>query len=199
MLARRARADPATHLEAETGIILATSVMYLRLLIVIRIFNRPLASALAPILLGLTLLGLLMAGGWYWMHGRTRHLDEVPGRWPANPLDLGAAAVFAALFVVVSIAASWAESRYGAVGIYGLAAVVGITDIDPFVLSLAQHGTGQLPAGVAALAIVLATSSNNMLKATYALAYSGGRTGIAPGIALALLAACGIGLAATMR
>jgi uncharacterized membrane protein (DUF4010 family) len=125
-------------------------------------------------------------------------VDEAPDRWPANPLDLGAAAVFAALFVAVSVAASWAESRYGAVGIYGLAAVVGVTDIDPFVLNLAQHGAGQLPAGVAAFAIVLATSSNNMLKAAYALAYSGGRTGTAPVIALALLAACGTGLVATV-
>ena len=173
--------------------------MYLRLLVVILIFNRPLASALAPILLGLAVLGFVMAGGWYWMRARTRRVDEAPGRWPANPLDLGAAAAFAVLFVAVSVAASWAQSRYGAVGIYGLAAVVGVTDIDPFVLSLAQHGTGQLPSGVAAFAIVVATSSNNMLKAAYALAYSGGRTGIVPVAALALLAACGIGLAATIE
>lgn len=109
------------------------------------------------------------------MRGGPRSVDRAPGRWPANPLDLTAAGIFAVLFVVVSVAASWAQSRYGTVGIYGLAAVVGVTDIDPFVLSLAQHGTGQLPAGVAAFAIVVATSSNNMLKAAYALAYSGGR------------------------
>lgn len=199
VLARNARADPAARVEAGTGIVLATAVMYLRVLIVVAIFNRPLASVLAPVLIGLAVLGLVMAGGWYWFGAGARPASEAAGRWPANPLDLGAALVFAVLFVAVSLAASWAQSRFGAVGIYGLAAVVGVTDIDPFVLSLAQHGTGQLSTGVAAFAIVVATSSNNLLKAAYALAYSAGRTGAAPIVVLVLLAACGIGLAAALR
>lgn len=198
VLARQARADPAARLAAELGIILATSVMYLRLSIIILIFNRPLASALASPLLGLAILGFVMAGSWYWFRGGTRHADQAAEQWPANPLDLTAAAVFAVLFVAVSLAASWAQEHYGRVGIYGLAAVVGVTDIDPFVLSLAQHGTGQLPMRVAAFAIVIATSSNNVLKAVYALAYSSGHSGIAPVAALLLLALCGLGLAITM-
>ena len=39
--------------------------MYLRLLIIIAVFNRPLAFAVAPGLLGLTGLGLLLAAGLY--------------------------------------------------------------------------------------------------------------------------------------
>ena len=44
VLARRARTEPAALRQAQTGIVLAASVMYLRLLIIVFFFNRPLAS-----------------------------------------------------------------------------------------------------------------------------------------------------------
>lgn len=50
---------------------------------------------------------------------------------PNNPLELGAAMIFATLFVVISLASTWARSKYGAPGIYLLAATVGVSDIDP--------------------------------------------------------------------
>ena len=49
-----------------------------------------------------------------------------------------------------------------------------------------------------ATAILLAASSNNVLKAAYAMAYSGGRRLIGPVVALLLLAACGVGVAVTL-
>jgi uncharacterized membrane protein (DUF4010 family) len=64
VLARRTRAEPAMLRQAQTGIILATSVMYLRLLAIIAMFDRPLAGALAPILLALAVLGIVLAGLW---------------------------------------------------------------------------------------------------------------------------------------
>jgi uncharacterized membrane protein (DUF4010 family) len=120
--------------------------MYLRLLVVIFIFNRTLATAVAPALTGLALLGPIGAG-WWWMHAGASQTSETPRQWPGNPLDLGVAAIFVVLFVAISIAASWAQTRFGAIGIYGLAGIVGITDIDPFVLSLAQHSTPQRSRG----------------------------------------------------
>ena len=49
---------------------------------------------------------------------------------------------------------------------------------------------------VEAIAVLVATSSNNLLQAIYAKAYSAGRVGFVPVAALGLLAACGIGMAA---
>ena len=65
VLARRVRAELTTRRQARTGIILATAVMYLRLLIIIAVFNPPLAFAVAPALLILSVLGLLAAAGAY--------------------------------------------------------------------------------------------------------------------------------------
>jgi uncharacterized membrane protein (DUF4010 family) len=64
ILARRARAEPAMLRQAQTGIVLATSVMYIRLLVIVAMFDLPLARALAPILLMMALLGLALAGLW---------------------------------------------------------------------------------------------------------------------------------------
>jgi len=194
VLARRARVEPLTLRQAGTGIILATAVMYLRLLLIIAVFNRPLALALMPKLLGLSALGLVMAMGWYWTGG-ARSRDEGTANAPANPLELVTAATFAVLFVVISIASSWATQRYGSAGIYALAAIVGISDIDPFVLNLAQPETAQIAINPAVGAILVATSSNNLLKAVYAVVYSGGQLSTAPVAGLAVLAACGIAAA----
>lgn len=197
VLARRARTESGATRQTETGIILATTIMYVRMLIIVAVFNQALAAALAPPLLALAALGLLLSAAWYWF-GRSPHQDVAHATEPPNPLELKAATVFAALFVAVSVASSWATQQFGAAGVYGLAAIVGVSDIDPFVLSLAQHGAGQISIHVAVVAILLAASSNNVLKAVYALAYSGGTRLVWPVAALGLLAACGVGVAVAM-
>jgi uncharacterized membrane protein (DUF4010 family) len=193
VLAREARDEPSAVRQSEAGIVLATAVMYLRLVIIIFVFNRDLALALVPPLLALSALGLAMALGWYWIGGR-RQPEAGHESSPANPLELVTAATFAALFVVISIATAWATQHFGSAGIYALAAIVGVSDIDPFVLSLAQGDAAQITVRIGMGAILVAASSNNLVKAVYAIAYSGGRTRAAPA-ALALLAVCGVAAA----
>ena len=69
VLARQAGTTGSAVRQLEAGIVLATAIMYLRLLIIIFVFNRDLALALAPSLLVLSVLGLAMALGWYWTGG----------------------------------------------------------------------------------------------------------------------------------
>ena len=194
VLARRARGEPAARREAQIGIVLANAVMYLRLLVVIFLFDPALAVALVPPMVGLAAFGMLLAGAWYWARGRSP-AAAAPIAPAVNPLGLGTAATFAVLFVVVSILASWVMRRFGAGGIYSMAGIVGVTDINPFVLSLAQHGVGGVPDQVRVAAVLVATSSNNVFQSIYASAYSGGRTGIAPVVGLLLLAATGVAAA----
>lgn len=203
VLARRARAAPETRTEAQVGIVLANAVMYARLWAVVAVFDLHLALALAAPLAGLSVLGLLLAGGWYWAGGQrprgrlARGRPEAPGApLPAavNPLGLGTAATFAALFVAVSVVSAVVMRRFGIGGIYALAGLIGLTDINPFVLSLAQHGAGGIPEAGRLAAVLLAASSNNLFQAVYAAAVSAGRVGIAPVAGLALLAAAGVGI-----
>ena len=194
VLARRARADPALVGQAQTGIVLATSIMYLRMLIIVAMFDRRLAISLAPALLELAALGLILAALWHRV-SRVSAGRAAAAEAPANPLELTAALIFALLFVAVSLAAAWVRDRFGAAGLYGLAAIVGLTDIDPFVLSIASGAGAPLVGSTATAAILIAASSNNVLKAIYTAGFAGVRTSLAPAGALALLALAGGGIA----
>jgi uncharacterized membrane protein (DUF4010 family) len=187
ILARQARAGPAMLRQAQTGIMLATSVMYVRLLIIVAMFDRPLARALAPTLLTLAFVGLALAGLWYRLR-TAPPATQAGAAPPANPLELSAALIFAVLFVAVSLAAAWARTEFGQSGLFGLAAIVGFADIDPFVLSIASGGAAPLSAGAGAAAILIASASNNLLKAAYAGAFAGVRAAAAPAVVLVVLA-----------
>ncbi|HXA72005.1 MAG TPA: DUF4010 domain-containing protein, partial [Stellaceae bacterium] len=172
------------------GITLATAVMYLRVLVIVSVFNLALAKELAPALLTLGIAGLITGIVLYRLAPPSPKSTE--DRAPVvqrNPLELGTAAVFTGLFVIISLVSTWVGAEFGQSGILALAAVVGISDIDPFVLNLAQGGVADLSPSVAAAAILVATASNNLLKAGYAAAFAGWRASLPAVTALAALAA----------
>ena len=162
VLARAARAQPASSALAQAGIMLASSVMYLRILAIIAVFDWTLAQRLAPVMVALFLVGAIVAMLHY--RGARNRSAAATSETPRNPLEITAAALFALLFVVISIATEWARAHFGTAGVDTLAAVVGFTDIDPFVLSIAQGGSGRCRCA-AATAILIAIASNNVLKA----------------------------------
>jgi uncharacterized membrane protein (DUF4010 family) len=177
VLARQAKADAGMRVNAQAGITLATAIMYLRILAIVAFFNWALAEQLAPWLLGLSASGLVICALQYRFASRPPEKAEATGlrATGGNPLELGPAMLFSALFVAVSVVSNWAKAEFGTSGIYTLAAIVGVTDIDPFVLNLAQGGTSGLSNSAIAAAILVAASSNNILKALYAAAFAGGR------------------------
>ena len=201
VLARRANADPALKRQAQAGITLATAIMYLRILAVTAIFNVGLARVLALPLGALSLAGFVICALQY-RFGQSPQQAAAPSTThPAisgNPLELGAAAIFAALFVAVSVVSALAKSQFGISGIYGLAAIVGVTDIDPFVLNIAQGGVAGTPLVELAAAILIAASSNNVLKAVYAASFAGGKATAGSAAALVLLAVAGVAIAIAM-
>jgi uncharacterized membrane protein (DUF4010 family) len=111
---------------------------------------------------------------------------------PSNPLQLGTALIFAALLIVISLVSNWVQAHAGAHGVLALAAVVGFTDIDPFVVSLAQGGAANIGIAFSAVAIVVASSSNNLLKAVYTLVFSRRREALIPASALSALSVLGL-------
>jgi uncharacterized membrane protein (DUF4010 family) len=198
VLARQAKADPAVRRHAQAGITLATAIMYLRILAITAIFNMALASRLALPLCGLAVAGLLICALQFWAFAKPK--DEQPQAamklsTGGNPLELGAAAVFSILFIVTSLLSTWATKQFGVTGIYTLAAIVGISDIDPFVLNLAQGGLAGVPISAIVAAILIAASSNNILKAFYAASFAGGRATAGSAAALVLLAIAGVACA----
>jgi uncharacterized membrane protein (DUF4010 family) len=186
-LARRYAADPEHRASCQAGIVAASSVMFVRIAIIVAVFDFALAAALLPLLLPVFAFGALAS----WILMRRDESAPANGARPArNPLDLSAALVFAALFVVVSVAVGWLRSRYGASGLLALAGLAGIIDVDPLVLSVAQSGPSGAGYASSVAAILVATAVNNIVKAIYALAFAAPER---PWTAFAVLVGMGIG------
>jgi uncharacterized membrane protein (DUF4010 family) len=160
--------------------------MYPRLAVIIGMFSPTLVLALLP---G---LGLLFAVGaafswWEWRKVEPASAEDFAIS-TANPLQLTTALVFAALFLAVSLLTAWVTARFGEVGIFALAALVGASDIDPFVLNLAQGGAPAVPASAVAAAVLIAASANNLAKAAYAIGFGGFGAAKRPALLLVALA-----------
>ena len=194
VLARQAGIDASLQRHAQAGITLATGIMYLRILAIVAVFNLALARQIVVPLVGLSVAAMLISAlqYWFWRPPRTEAERKPISQ---NPLELGAAGIFAAMFVLTSLLSTWVKTKFGLAGIYWLAAVVGVTDIDPFVLNLAQGGTSGISNGAIAAAILIAASSNNLLKAGYATSFAGGRATTVSAAALVVLAIVGFAAA----
>ncbi|MEO8602434.1 MAG: DUF4010 domain-containing protein [bacterium] len=180
------------------GIILATGTMYLRVLILVWMFSADAGRQLAPALLAVAVIGSL-AGAALILRRRGAAAsgpDDVAA--DAHPLEIRAAVVFAALFLGLQVITQLTRQHLGSAGLLGLAVLVGLTDIVPFILGLTDAMTsGNLPQ-VVVLAIMISIASNNVVKGVYALALGNRQTGVIALLGLSGLAALTIAAAWTL-
>jgi uncharacterized membrane protein (DUF4010 family) len=190
VFAKRAKDERRPHLFSG-AILIASSVMYLRSLILVALFSMELARRLFVPVVALFVLG--MAVGLFWAARRDAESGEVKSAKTApNPLELSSAFFFAVIFVVMLALTHYAVVYLGKGGVYGLAALTGFTDIAPFILGLANTVGTTTPFGLAASAVIVAAASNNIVKGGYAYAFGDRRTGV-ESLAL-LLVFAGVGL-----
>jgi uncharacterized membrane protein (DUF4010 family) len=97
-----------------------------------------------------------------------RRLDSAP-RAPDQdqpPSDLKGALVFGGLYAAVLVAVAAAREQLGTAGLYAVAAVSGLTDVDAITLSTAQLvGAGELEAGQGWRLMLVGALSNLVFKA----------------------------------
>jgi uncharacterized membrane protein (DUF4010 family) len=190
VMARRSRQEKRPHLFAG-GTLIASGMMYLRLIALVGLFNRSLLDVLG---LPFALLAVFaVAAGWLWSRLPDESLEEPKREFePKNPLDLRAAFLFAVLFLTILIATRLASQYLGRAGVYTLAAIMGVTDVDPFVMGMTQSAGQVTHLPVAAGAILIAAASNNLAKGIYAYSLSDRRTGRQSICLLAALALLGL-------
>jgi uncharacterized membrane protein (DUF4010 family) len=186
--ARRTRAAGNGAAVAVVVIMIAASVVLVRVLIEI--------GVVAPLLLGVATvpIGILFAVSvllafavWWRVRGSEADMPE-----QENPTHLRPALIFAVMYAVVLLAVAWARDRYGQSGLYPVAALAGLTDVDAITLSTASMvKAGRLSPDHAWRVIVLAYISNLVFK-TGIVAVLGSRALLGRTAALfAMLAAAG--------
>jgi uncharacterized membrane protein (DUF4010 family) len=93
-------------------------------------------AGLAPAFL--ILASVATAGGWLWSR-RAEAGSKIKREFePKNPLELQAAFLSALLFLAMLVATQLAITHFRKVGVNTLAAIMGVTDVDPFILGLTQ-------------------------------------------------------------
>ena len=169
ILARKSKEMPEDK-RVISAIILATTMMYLRIFLLAYIFNKDIAMKLAPFFGALILASCLIALYYQKTHkvpdGQNTSTPLINVH--TNPLEFKTAFIFAALFIFFSVATGFVTRTYGTGGINVLSFVVGVTDIDPFILSLLQS-KWNLENIFLVVAIINASTSNNLLKMIYGI------------------------------
>lgn len=145
------------------GVLLASSIMFIRVLVEVAVVNFALAHLLW-IPLGAICGGLL--GGVFWLWYRHRRKEEDPGQpiEVKNPLQLGMALQFSALLAAILLLSEAMKTWFGNDGVYVLSVVSGLMDVDAITLSLSRSAKYDLGAEVAAMGIVLAAATNTLVK-----------------------------------
>ncbi len=176
--------DSTSGRNVSSALIIATTMMYIRLLAIIFVFDRSVAMQLLVPFLIIIFISLLTVVGLLTVRNHAPVLHEVSE--VKHPLELSTAILFALLFLLFAFVTNYVTSNFGSHGLKSLAIVVGFTDIDPFILSLLS-GKFTVSESAIVSAIILASGSNNLLKAAYAIALTRNRSVLFAAIWLAFL------------
>ena len=170
--ARLTSGRPEASRAAALVIVIASTVVYGRVLAEIAAVARGFLAAAAPPLL---ILAAAMAASALvlWLRTRGGAPALVDGQPPAS---LKTAFSFAALYVVVLLAVAFVNDRMGARGLYAVSVVSGLTDVDAITLSVARLvGSGQIGSDQGWRLVVVGVLSNLVFKGAMAAALGDAR------------------------
>ncbi len=158
---RRAKQEPAMSGLAATVIIIASSVVWIRLIIEIGVVAPSFVRiAIGPMGAMLALTIAISAYAWAW---ERRNKSNVPEQ--GNPSELKSALAFGALYALILVAVAWAKDQLGSQALYGVAVLAGLTDVDAITLSTSRLvSAGRVDPGEGWRIIVLAILSNTVFK-----------------------------------
>jgi uncharacterized membrane protein (DUF4010 family) len=161
----RAGAGAAAHFALAGGILLAWCIMFARVITEVLVINRALVTS---VLVPFGAMGVV-AGLLAWIYFRR---DATSRGEPAsvshdvavkNPFSLTAAAKVAAFLTAVLVVVKIVQQNLPATGVYVVAALAGLADVDAIALSMAESARSG-DARTSVNAIVIATVTNTVVK-----------------------------------
>lgn len=197
---RRSREEKGIEDVLATGILLAWAVMFVRVIVEVAVVERSLVPPLALPMGACGLLALAVALLHYRASAGVKKPEgrQVPLK---NPFSLTSAAKFGAFFAAVLLVVKLVQDyASGTRGLYAIAALAGLTDVDAITLSMAQFARSGGEAGVAVGSITVAALTNTAVKCGLVLALAARPLKLRMIVATALvLAGGGAGLLLSWR
>ncbi|PKD43737.1 MgtC/SapB family protein [Rhodohalobacter barkolensis] len=143
------------------GVLLASSIMFIRVLIEVSVVNYQLLDQLwLPI--SLMFAGLIFAGLWLWRF--KIHTEESSPIKLKNPFQLKTAIQFGLLLGAILVLSEGMQEWFGDQGVYALSVISGLMDVDAITLSLSKMSAEDLKEEVAVMGIILASITNTLVK-----------------------------------
>lgn len=165
--ARRSRQQVQEAPALAMGILLAWTVMLVRVAVMATLLSGELGLKLAWVL-GLLTVVNLGACGWLWRQSQHRPRGEIQAG--NNPFELTEAIQFGLLFGVVVLLARVAQVYFGEAGLYLASALAGLTDVDAITMAMAdQVKVDPATLTVGARAVVIAVLANTLTKGAMAV------------------------------
>ena len=146
------------------GSIVACSMMYIRILVLVFVINPKYVYSTWWWFVFLTAVGLGVSLIRFGPLPKSTGKDKDPEPLQ-NPFEIKPSVLFALLFVALTIITGLVKEYFGQSGLFTLSTLVGVTDITPFILSLVN--TAQNSIGVITSAIIISMMSNTIVKGVY--------------------------------
>lgn len=169
--AGRARKDPTLAPMAGVAIVLASTIMFARILVEVAIVHLPLLRLLTLPVLAMAVAGVVAS---LVLYRRAKRPDTAQAPVTlSNPFELSTAVRFGLLYAAVLLVSKAAQQYAGPAGMYAAAALAGTTDVDAITLSTAGMARDGLDPRVAITTILIGAISNTIVKASMAAALGG--------------------------
>lgn len=143
------------------GILMASSIMFPRVILIIAVLNIELALKITVPFLIFFIAGIAFSSI-LWKRTKTKAVEKVKIK---NPFKVLFAVKFGILFAIILFISSAAQYYFGDKGIYLSSIFAGFADVDAIVLSLTQLTKQNLSIDSAAIGIVIAATANSFVKA----------------------------------
>jgi uncharacterized membrane protein (DUF4010 family) len=191
--ARLARDHPESSKLLAGGVLLAGATMLARILVLAGLIKPAL---LAHLLWPVAAAGLvLLTSAAFLLRAEASGTTQQSALQLRNPFDLGTVLKLAGLIAVIMVVAKVMADQASTAGLYLLAAISGIADVDALTLSMARFAGAQVGLVDAGNAILVAAGVNTLVKAAMAATVGGRQLGaLVGGLSAAALAALIIAL-----
>ncbi|MFH1069501.1 MAG: MgtC/SapB family protein [Candidatus Glassbacteria bacterium] len=158
---RIAQQAPEMSKRALRSSLLASCVMYVRILVIIWLVGPVFLPYIWWKLLALATICLVLA---LLMGTHISVTSTNVASTLTNPFELTPAMVFAVLFTSFKVVTILVKSYFGNAGLFILSFIVGVTDIDPFILSIINN---PVVSKIMVSAIIISMMGNSLIKGIY--------------------------------
>jgi uncharacterized membrane protein (DUF4010 family) len=161
---QKSRETPELGKTFASAIVLACTIMFPRIMILIAVVNQSLLAFMWPFLAILTVSGVL-ASMLLLFGKRKQTTSEVDLK---NPFELMSAIKFGLIFALIIFVSKAAEQYLGSSGVFLAAGLAGLTDVDAITLSMANLSKSTITETTATISILIAVVVNTIVKASIA-------------------------------